>query len=251
MAPTLALLNLRLGYWLKNPGGEGLGGNLLYLLREMFSLLKPRGKWLYLTDGGHIDNTGLYELLRRRCSHIIVVDAEADPNMTFASFVKVQRHARIDLGVRINLRWDKIAATSLRARAPDVNPLRGPHCAVGEIYYSDGGKGTLIYVKSSLSGDENVYVRDYARRHADFPHEPTGDQFFGEEQFEVYRSLGFHCVHGLYKSKERDEAEISVSGVEVHGTVKRVVENAVLAGRNYSSARPSSPRRAKAKTRRR
>ena len=235
MAPTLALLNLRLGYWLKNPGGEGLGFNLLYLLREMFSLLKPRGKWLYLTDGGHIDNSGLYELLRRRCSHIIVVDAEADPHMTFASFVKVQRYARIDLGVRVNLRWDKIAATSLRARTPDVEPLRGPHCAIGEINYSDGGKGTLIYVKASLSSDENVYVRDYARRNPDYPHETTADQFFSEEQFEVYRALGFHCVHGLYKTKERDDAEISTSGAEFKGTAKKVATNSMLHAPYYSN----------------
>ena len=248
MAPTLALLNLRLGYWLKNPGGTG--GNLFYLLREMFSLLKPRGRWLYLTDGGHIDNTGLYVLLQRRCSHIIVIDAEADPYMTFASFVKVQRYARIDLGVRINLRWDKIAATSLGARASGAEPSRGPHCAMGEINYSDGGKGTLIYVKASLSGDENVYIRDYARRYAEFPHETTSDQFFSEEQFEVYRALGFHCVHGIYKPEERDELEVSTSGVEVKGTVTRPVGSAVLPARaepvsKTSTKLKSKPRRAR------
>ena len=57
-------------------------------------------------------------------------------------------------------------------------------------------------MKSSLSGDENVYVRDYARRYPDFPHETTGDQFFSEEQFEVYRALGFHMAHGLLCGKD-------------------------------------------------
>lgn len=209
-----------------------MGGNLFYLLREMFGLLKPRGKWLYLTDGGHVDNTGLYELLRRRCSHIIVIDAEADPHMTFSSFVKIQRYARIDLGARFNLRWDKIAATSLGARASGAKPARGPHCAMGEITYSDGGEGKLIYVKASLSGDENVYIRDYARRYTEYPHETTSDQFFSEEQFEVYRALGFHCVHGIYKSEERDELEVSASGVEVEGTVKKSVGSAVLPARS-------------------
>lgn len=250
MAPTLALLNLRLGYWLKNPVGEGPGGNLLYLLREMFSLLKPQGKWLYLTDGGHIDNTGLYVLLQRRCSHIIVVDAEADPYMTFPSFVKVQRYARIDLGVRINLRWDKIAATTLGARASGAEPSRGPHCAMGEIIYSDGGKGKLTYVKASLTGDENVYIRDYARRYSEFPHETTSDQFFSEEQFEVYRALGFHCVHGIYKLEERDELdelEVSTKGVEVKGTVTKPVGSAVLPARAKSVSK--TPRKPKGKSR--
>jgi hypothetical protein len=48
-----------------------------------------------------------------------------------------------------------------------------------------------------LTGDENDYVRDYARRYALFPHESTGDQMFSEEQFEVYRALGFHAANRL------------------------------------------------------
>lgn len=35
---------------------------------------------------------------------------------------------------------------------------------------------------------------DYKRRNPDFPHETTGDQFFGEEQLEAYRALGFHIM---------------------------------------------------------
>jgi hypothetical protein len=34
-------------------------------------------------------------------------------------------------------------------------------------------------------------------RNPTFPHESTGDQFFNEEQFEVYRSLGFHSIVGF------------------------------------------------------
>jgi len=105
----------------------------------------------------------------------------------------------------------------------------------------------LIYVKASLSGDENVYIRDYARRYAEYPHETTSDQFFSEEQFEVYRALGFHCVHGIYKSEERDELEVSVSGVEVEGTVKKSVGSAVLPARSETvseaSKKPKSTRR--------
>jgi len=38
---------------------------------------------------------------------------------------------------------------------------------------------------------------DYKRRYPAFPHETTGDQFFSEEQLEVYRALGFHIMRGL------------------------------------------------------
>jgi hypothetical protein len=45
----------------------------------MFGKLNEYRRSVYLTDGGHIENLGVYELLRRRCKVIIAVDAEADP----------------------------------------------------------------------------------------------------------------------------------------------------------------------------
>ena len=67
------------------------------------------GQVVYVTDGGHIENLGLYELLRRRCKLIVVVDAEADPTMDFPSFIDLQRYARIDLGIRIRIPWKEIS----------------------------------------------------------------------------------------------------------------------------------------------
>lgn len=55
-------------------------------------------------------------------------------------------------------------------------------------------------VKAALSGDENDYILNYKARYPLFPHESTGDQFFSEEQFEVYRSLGFHSAFSLFKA---------------------------------------------------
>jgi hypothetical protein len=198
---TLALLNLRLGYWMRNPASTP-GRSLqllsrLYLVNEILGRLDAKSRYMYLTDGGHIDNLGLYELLRRRCRLIVVVDGEADHDMRMPSFVQVQRFARIDLGVRVSLAWSRLGG----------GESRGAHCAIGTIEYSDKNRGYLVYVKSSLTGDENDYIADYARRNPAFPHETTGDQFFSEEQFEVYRALGFHCVHGLLGGKH--EAQIA------------------------------------------
>jgi Patatin-like phospholipase len=216
-APTLALLNIRLGYWMRNPRtpvkrGKGAlrqSWNVfakLYLVKEMLSQLNETDDQVYLTDGGHIENLGLYELLRRRCRKIIVVDAEADPGMTFRSFINVQRYARIDLGVRIDLPWQQIRLSHEAANAFYGNAkkpgqsLEGPgvHVAIGSIDYGARDKGLLIYVKASLTGDESDYVRDYRSRNATFPHETTSDQFFSEEQFEVYRALGFHATHRAF-----------------------------------------------------
>lgn len=211
LSTTLALLNVRLGYWLPNPKRliHGKFGNSrsMFLLREMTSSLDENTDRVLLTDGGHIENLGIYELLRRRCKVIVVADAEADPGMNFSSFIALQRYARIDLGIRIDLRWQKIAATTRAVMAAnagkaDMPPEQnGPHAALGIIHYDNGTQGYLLYLKSSLTGDENDYVRDYGRRNPSFPHETTADQFFSEEQFEAYRALGFHVAFDALKGK--------------------------------------------------
>ncbi|MCS3729308.1 patatin-like phospholipase family protein [Bradyrhizobium betae] len=217
LTPTLALLNVRLGYWLKNPRyvddrvRPQRRSTPLYFWSEISGRLYENSDSVYLTDGGHIENLGVYELLRRRCKVIIAVDAEADAPMNFGSLMRLQRYARIDLGVRIDLPWTPIRESTRALMARNADKAGDPgaadehdeaararvHVAIGTIDYGGDDQGYLVYVKSSLNGDENDYIRDYARRNDRFPHETTGDQFFSEEQFEVYRALGFHMAHGF------------------------------------------------------
>jgi hypothetical protein len=181
-------------------------------------LYTDTSKEVYVTDGGHIENLGLYELLRRRCRVIVCVDAEADPEMRFSSFIALQRYAWIDMAIDIRMPYERIQARTIECMGydplgktyPKLTPSAGPHAAVGVIHYGGGKIGILAYIKSSLSGDEQDYVRDYARRHVDFPHESTGKQFFNEEQFEVYRALGFHAAEGLLSG--RAEIEVAAGG---------------------------------------
>ncbi|MBR0718176.1 patatin-like phospholipase family protein [Bradyrhizobium liaoningense] len=217
LTPTLALLNVRLGYWLKNPQyvddlTRPQHRSTLYLWAEITGRLYENADAVYLTDGGHIENLGAYELLRRRCKVIVAVDAEADASMNFGSLMTLQRYARIDLGIRIDLPWTQIrdrtraimalnagkkAAEASADKSDDDAEKDHVHVAIGTIDYGCDQTGYLVYIKSSLTGDENDYIRDYARRNDTFPHETTGDQFFSEEQFEVYRALGFHMTHGF------------------------------------------------------
>jgi hypothetical protein len=209
LTPTLALLNLRLGYWMDNPRKLGekrpaFDKSGIYLLAEAMGWLTETSAKIYLTDGGHIENLGLYQLLKRKCRLIIVVDAEQDPGYVCPSLMDTERFARIDLGVRIELPWELIRDHAKDSETEFAKgpvradfPARGPHAAIGHIYYGGGKRGVLLYVKSSLTGDENDYVLDYKRRYPAFPHESTGDQFFGEEQFEAYRALGFHAMRSV------------------------------------------------------
>jgi hypothetical protein len=228
LVPTLAILNVRLGYWLTNPAkvAGALNKSLvwrffdrLYFIKELLGLLREDSETVYITDGGHIENLGLYELLRRRCKLIIAVDGEADPDMSFGSLVTLERYARIDFSLRIDLPWAALRDVSREASAEVLNSgglppnkaPHGPHCALGTIYYprktgesdESNNTGALLYIKSSLTGDENDYVVDYKRRNPAFPHETTLDQLFSEEQFEAYRALGFHAVNSAFKLADK------------------------------------------------
>lgn len=214
LAPTLALLNVRLGFWLRNPrfavrrdsaaAAARRDWTLPYLLLEGLGLLTEQRSKVYVTDGGHIDNLGVRQLLERRCDLVIVSDAEADPGMDFPALIDVQRFARIDLGIRIELPWQSIRNAALTRKASlagvtDASSGTGPRAVLGVIHYPPGRgqpaeTGTLLYIKAMTTGRERDYVRDYERRFPAFPHESTGDQFFTEEQFEAYRALGYQAA---------------------------------------------------------
>lgn len=217
LAFTLALLNVRLGRWFPNPqkiskfGKRANWPRPRYFLAEAFFRTRETYNYVFLSDGGHIDNLGVYELLRRRAAVIIVVDGEADGDLDFPSLVQLQRLARIDLGIRIRLPWGVIKThtkkTSGEIALEQVRTKNtGPHAAIGIIEYPEGSSGgesgVLIYLKASLTGDENDYVSNYKKRNPDFPHETTLNQFFSEEQFEVYRALGYHIANRLFAARD-------------------------------------------------
>ena len=121
------------------------------------------------------------------------------PKCTFDDLGNGIRKVRVDLGVPITVDQE----LRLRARATAEQPAasdEGAYFAIATIRYSEvdagGIDGKLVYVKPAFyqSGNEPVDVLDYALAHEAFPHESTGDQFFGESQFESYRALGLHSI---------------------------------------------------------
>lgn len=216
LVALMTLFNIRLGYWVPNPRRlatwaaqkavptgfiAGLWDTFLWrirpfaIIKEMRSKLNEEDDWVNVSDGGHIENLAIYELLRRRCKFIIAGDGEADPLMKFGGLATLIRFARIDLGVEIEIDLSDLRLQDGKSRR---------HCAFGHISYppaTAGGKpelGYLLYIKSSVTGDEDLVISEYRARKGDFPHESTADQFFDEGQFEAYRALGYHAADGLF-----------------------------------------------------
>lgn len=229
----MAAFNVRLGWWLGNPGSAG---DSTYqdsspkwaawlLLREAFGLTTDRASYVYLSDGGHFENLGLYEMVLRRCRFIVVSDASHDPKFDFEDLGNAITKIRIDLGIpivfeSIDLRPREEPGKRFTSRGTDKNPA--PYVALGRILYSkvdgkakapkgDGGQdaydpndGYLLYIKPTLNGSEPINVYQYAQENPAFPHEPTSDQFYSETQFESYRSLGEHILDTTLKGFDGD-----------------------------------------------
>lgn len=191
----LTLFNVRLGWWVGNTrfprcaARPGPRLALLYLIAELLGLTTEESKYVNLSDGGHFENLGLYELARRKCRFIIVGDGEADEIYQFESLGGAIRKIRIDFGHSIEISPKRIFLD---------NGLSQVHCALGKIRYNDGTQGTLLYLKASLTGDESYDVAQHKKADPAFPHDSTLNQFFTESKFESYRILGKHVVEKVF-----------------------------------------------------
>lgn len=222
VAFLLTVFNVRLGWWIQNPSRPeywerpGPRRALKYLLWELFGITNELTPFVYVSDGGHFDNLGLYELVRRRCRFIVVSDASCDGKFQFEDLGNAIRKCEVDFNCMIKIRT--------RSIAPEAGTGRSRyHCAVGTIRYraEDGepppAPGYLLYIKSSLSGDEPSDVLQYAASSPDFPHESTQDQWFSESQFESYRKLGFHIGYtalrdaGVTSADDREAMFVALS----------------------------------------
>jgi Patatin-like phospholipase len=198
----LTLFNVRLGWWLGNPtkakafNKAGPTFALWWLVRELFGFADESSKFLNLSDGGHFENLGIYELVRRRCRYIIAIDGEADPDYRFESLGGAVRKCRTDFGIEIRI--DPKPVTPV---PPDK--FSRTHCIVGTINYGPNeAPGHLLYLKSSITADEPADVEEYRRGNPEFPQQPTSDQFFSESQFESYRRLGLHVARTTFDHVE-------------------------------------------------
>jgi hypothetical protein len=194
----MTLFNLRLGAWLPNPvKWKDLGDKdptarkknaLMPFLRELGGITQDTTDEVYLSDGGHFENLGLYEMIRRRCRYIFVSDGGCDPAFDFTDLGNAIRKISIDLRADIVFSEVKLGARS--------TPVAGrlAYAVATIIYPAAKGRpaevGMLIYLKPSVIENLPMDVNAYSVANLAFPHESTADQWYSESQFESYRRLG-------------------------------------------------------------
>ena len=196
---VMTLFNARLGWWLANPGWSGRKAwtkdgpivSFKPIIDEALGRTNDTGRWIYLSDGGHFENLGLYEMVLRRCRTIVAVDGSQDLPYQFEDLANAARKIRVDLGIPIEFENGDLAIA--QARDP-----QNRYCGAAKIRYStvDAGAadGILIYLKACLNGTEPADVRNYASVEPEFPQQGTEQLWFNEAQFESNRALGAHIV---------------------------------------------------------
>jgi len=208
---VMSLLNLRLGYWAGHPkkSPRATPNHFRPGLYAFWNAMGGR-RWgfkedsgfLALTDGGHFENMGIYELVRRRVRLIIACDGGADGDFSFSDFQTTVRRIETDFGTRIhvldNATPDQVVPVPVEG---PVYPKKAEYAEqghmVGCIRYPDGSHGWLIFLKTTLIRDLSFKVKGYAAQNKEFPDQSTIDQFFDEVQFEAYRELGYRLTETM------------------------------------------------------
>jgi hypothetical protein len=205
----LTMMNIRLGAWVPNPNRLAefaartgwvrrlrTRPRMWYLLREMLGKNDPQSMFLYVTDGGHYENLGLVELIRRSCRYIWCVDASGEQQGTFSTIAAAVALAYNELGIRVD-----IDPAAQMAPAPTKTEQRARHglrpvvkrtFALGTIRYGDDPAewGRLVVIKAGVPEDAPQDVLDFYQANASFPSDPTLDQLYIAQRFDAYRSLG-------------------------------------------------------------
>lgn len=213
LSVVMSLLNIRLGLWITNPNarikrkaGKTGYSTPTYFGPTLFSGIlnigyHEKAKFLELSDGGHFENLGIYELVRRKVSVIVAIDGEQDGSINLSSLVSSINRVREDFGAVIT--FSKTHGPSLllpreSREYPDGVKISQFPFIVADIRYRGRSRGVLIYIKATMTSELDFCTRGYRAANPEFPHQTTADQFFDPEQFEAYRDLGMKsCTQAI------------------------------------------------------
>ena len=211
----LSLTNVRLGYWVRNPqASDGkqkywhkwFPPNLLApgLRQGLFgSGTTENAFFIELTDGGHFDNTGLYELVRRRVKFIVLSQGSCDLKYSKEDLANAIERVRVDFGVHVRFTNATYPLDAVRPAELGVPVKRG--WAMGTIRYPGSEEsGIVLYLQAAPIAGMNADTESYWRRNVDFPNQTTADQFFDEEQLEAYRELGMAIAQNAIATLRSD-----------------------------------------------
>ena len=211
----LALGNVRLGAWVRNPywliaprpsAGWAAAvrtvndlldrASWLRVVDEAIRSASVNSPYLYVHDGGHYDNLGLVEALRRKPDEIILLDGTGDPEDQFSAMGDAIATARMDLGVEVSFDPRPLI------RGEGSHPARG--WVTAHARYPDGSSTcSILYIKGVLPEGLSWDLESYRLRNEGFPNGSNKYEMYDEFDFEAYRHLGECLVEGAMRDRTR------------------------------------------------
>ncbi len=202
----LAAFNARLGVWVPNPAHSSLermaAPRLVNMFKEIFGIYGATDPNVYATDGGHWENLGLVELVRKQCSLIISIDTSGNPPGTYLAFKNAIALAFLECDAEI-----EITDATWKQMVPDEDTLVPRNFARGIIKYADGTKGELLYVKAAVSRTTPLAIQRYAAGDPTFPNYSTANQMLSDAQLTNLVKLGFASMNTALQVRADEIAE--------------------------------------------
>jgi hypothetical protein len=167
---------------------------------EAVGQLSYRATWMYVTDGGHYDNLGLVEALRRGASHVVVLDASGDKADTWFTLGGAIALARADAGVEIELDPTTMCPSG-RGLAPGQVAYPWAYGVFRRPQEVPGlpSQGEIWVCKLGWWTRAPWDVRAYAAGHPTYPTDCTLEQLYDATEFEAYQQLGAAAVRDAAK----------------------------------------------------
>jgi hypothetical protein len=181
------------------------GGLLYHALQPTLGMLYAeaaghtsyRDTWMCVTDGGHYDNLGLVEALKRApalgVTHLLVLDASGDKADTWSTLGGSIALARSDAETEIVINPMRMI-TPPKSSAPKLGSGQVVRpWASGTFTQAPAGTGrdrTLVVCKLGWWTGAPWDVRAYAAGHPAYPADSTAEQLYDSAEFDAYRELG-------------------------------------------------------------
>ncbi len=217
----ITIFNASLGQWIRNPKVSELKFRWLigpaFFLRDLTSQRGIDSPLVNISDGGHIENLGVFELLRRKCRLIICIDAGYDPHYSFEDLENLTKRSFSELGMEIKFREGQDPLQTIK---PGLKGYSEESFAVADVYeWWDYLKprancnpevpiSTIIYIKSCLTRQYLLENKSQSKirtwRKHKFPHTPTSDQFLEPDLWDSYYDLGQFLAKNMLNKIEGD-----------------------------------------------
>jgi hypothetical protein len=238
----------RLGHWFDSDskqevrnGAMRSGLNLVWT-ESVGAFTGALHRYWYLSYGGHVENTGALELIRRGLDFIVVVDAGADPEFDFYDLDELNRSCGKRGGLGLELRV--LEGDELRGRVREdalgyigskreLKECTSGKCAMllsidkkGEPHFIEERERFLLWVKLKMLGpleSEDIFRKAGARKRwwlfgdDSFTHIPTVCQNLDDNEWDALRILGRTIGRNIFAESDANSLRGAILREEAAG----------------------------------